>query len=101
MRQGQTRQGRQVCDPRSREVQAEGSVIVGMQALVLDSQRVDPTPEDSASLRFGGSITIVTREKRENASDRPVARVQSSSLVARVSISDQVIRATSPAGRAT
>jgi hypothetical protein len=99
--QRQFPQGRQVRDRRSRNVQAEGSVAVDMQALVLDPVLVKPTSERRASVRCGVPVICVTREKRGNASDTPVARVQSPSLAVRVSILNHVIRATSPAGRAT
>jgi hypothetical protein len=99
--QRQFPQGSQVRDPRSREVQAETSVIIGMQALVPDPQCIKPTPEKPTSFPFGVTVIIVTPEKREDASGRPTARVQSASLATRVSISVQIIRATSPAGRAT
>ena len=87
--QWQFRQGSQVRYRRSRNVQADGSVAVGMQALVLDPERVKPTSERPTSVRCGVPVISVTREKRGNASDIPVARVQSTSLAARVSISAQ------------
>ena len=86
MSQRQFPQGSQVRDPRSRNVQAEGSVAVGMQALVLDRKPIKPAPEMPTSVRGGVPVISVTRETRGNASDMPVARVQSPSLTARVSI---------------
>jgi hypothetical protein len=86
MREGQFRQGRQVRDRRSRQVQAEDAIMAGAQALVCDPERVEPATVRDASAS-GASVIGVAQEKRWNASGFSIPGVQPSSLATRVSIS--------------
>jgi hypothetical protein len=88
MREGQFRQGRQVRDRRSGQVQAEGTIRSGTQALVCDPERVEPATVGAAFVS-GASVISVAQEKRWNASRFPIPGVQPSSLATRVSISAQ------------